>query len=114
MLMHTTIHIIITAAAWLHNTLKKMKTFDLFFSSLFTTLSIVICLAWILIFANSIAMAGSFANWCNINGPMAGTGIALFVFVLAIFVCMAVGCIMWTKHKYIIILPVGGIYGLTG
>lgn len=29
---------------------------------------------------------------------MAGTGIALFIFVLAIFVCMAVGCIMWTKH----------------
>lgn len=56
------------------------------------------CMAWILTFANSIEMAGSFENWCNINGQMAGTGIVLFVFVLAIFVCMAVGCIMWTKH----------------
>lgn len=75
-----------------------MKTIDLFFSSLFTTLSLVMCFAWILTFANSIEMAGSFANWCNINGPMAGTSIFLIVFVFAIFVCMAVGCIMWTKH----------------
>lgn len=29
------------------------------------------CFAWILTFAHSIDMAGSFANWCNINGPMA-------------------------------------------
>jgi hypothetical protein len=75
-----------------------MKTFDLFFSSFFSALSLVMCMAWILTFANSIEMAGSFENWCNINGQMAGTGIVLFVFVLAIFVCMAVGCIMWTKH----------------
>lgn len=75
-----------------------MKTFDLFFSSLFTTLVIVMCFAWILTFANSIAMAGSFANWCNINGPMAGTGLAIFVFVLAIFAGSVVGCMMWTKH----------------
>lgn len=75
-----------------------MKTTDLFLSSLLTTLSLVMCLAWILAFANSIAMAGSFANWCNINGPMAGTGLAIFVFVLAIFAGSAVGCMMWTKH----------------
>lgn len=75
-----------------------MKTFDLFFSSLFTTLVIVMCFDWILTFANSIAMAGSFANWCNINGPMAGTGLAIFVFVLAIFAGSVVGCMMWTKH----------------
>ncbi len=75
-----------------------MKTTDLFFSSLFTTLSIVICFAWILTFANSIAMAGSFENWCNINGPMAGTGLAIFVFVLAIFAGSAVGCMMWMKQ----------------
>lgn len=75
-----------------------MKTFDLFFSSLFTTLSIVMCFVWILTFANSIEMAGSFANWCNINGPMAGTGIAIFVFVLAIFAGSAVAGMMWTKH----------------
>lgn len=51
--------------------------------------------AWILYFANCIAMAG---NLSNINGPMAGTGLAIFVFVLAIFAGSAVGCIMWTKH----------------
>lgn len=56
------------------------------------------CFVWILTFANSIEMAGSFENWCNINGPMAGTGLAIFVFVLAIFAGSAVGCIMWTKH----------------
>lgn len=54
--------------------------------------------AWILNFANCIAMAGNLSNWCNINGPMAGTGLAIFVFVLAIFAGSAVGCIMWTKH----------------
>lgn len=56
------------------------------------------CFVWILTFANSIEMAGNFGNWCNINGPMAGTGLAIFVFVLAIFAGSAVGCIMWTKH----------------
>lgn len=56
------------------------------------------CFAWILLFAKSIEMAGSSENWCNINGPMAGTGLAIFVFVLAIFAGSAVGCIMWTKH----------------
>lgn len=75
-----------------------MKTFDLFFSSLFTTSSIVMCFVWILIFANGIEMAGSFENWCNINGPMAGAGIAIFVFVLAIFAGSAFCCIMWTKQ----------------
>lgn len=75
-----------------------MKTTDLFLSSMLTTLSITVCLAWILTFENSIEMAGTFENWCNINGPMAGTGIVLFVFVLAIFAGSAVGCIMWTKH----------------
>lgn len=75
-----------------------MKTSDLFFSSLLTTLSITVCLAWILTFANSIDMAGSFENWYNLNGPMAGTGIALFVFVFAIFAGSAIACMMWTKH----------------
>lgn len=75
-----------------------MKITDLFFSSLLTTLSITVCLAWILTLANSIDMAGSFDKWCNINGPMAGTALAIFVFVLAIFAGSAVGCIMWTKH----------------
>lgn len=56
------------------------------------------CFAWILTFVFSIEMAGSFANWCNINGPMAGTALAIFVFVLAIFAGSEVGCIMWTKQ----------------
>jgi hypothetical protein len=29
---------------------------------------------------------------------MAGAGIAIFAFVLAVLVCSAVGCIMGTKH----------------
>lgn len=75
-----------------------MKTIDLFFNSFFTVLNLVCAFAWILTFANSIDMAGSFLNWCNINGPMAGAGIAIFAFVLAVLVCSAVGCIMGTKH----------------
>lgn len=75
-----------------------MKTSDLFFSSFFMVFNLVCAFAWILTLANRIEMAGSFANWCNINGPMAGTGLAIFVFVLALFVGSAVGCMMWTKH----------------
>lgn len=62
-------------------------------------LSLVIDVVMVLMFVNSIAMAGGFSNWCCINGPMALSAIFFFAFLFAFFIACTVGCIKWTKYN---------------
>lgn len=72
---------------------------DLFFSVPCMLLLLVIDIVMILMFTNSIAMAGGFSNWCGINGSMAMRGLFLFAFLLAFFVACTVVCIKWTMYN---------------
>ena len=74
---------------------------DLFFRVPCMLLLLVIDIVMILMFANSIAMAGGFPNWCSINGPMAVSGLFILSLLFAFFVACTVCCINWTKYNLI-------------